>query len=170
MSIAKDHKDILNLVEIYKTKLRNYPESAFQETPDTGGWSFSEVYFHIFDASILALDTIKDCINGNGQHRPTPFIVQIILFFGALPPGKKYIAPKRLAERLRKINKSEATELVSQFLSEFAQVYIHIPEADPTIKTPHPRMGYLNAAQWLRFAKIHLSHHLKQLDRIEKRD
>jgi len=168
MGIAKDHQHLLNLAEVYQAKLSRYPEKLFQQTPPIGGWSYSEVYFHIFDSSLLALQTIRDCIQGKAERKATPFLVRLILFLGSLPPGKKYKAPKRLAERLRKIDQKEAQELIEKFLQQLEKDYPHMEEADPAIKTPHPRMGYLNTAQWLRFARIHLAHHLKQLDRIEK--
>ena len=168
MSIAKDHQDLLNLAAAYRAKLSAYPQELFQQAPPIGGWSYAEVYFHIFDASLLVLQTIRDCIQGKAERKPTAFLVKLILFFGSLPPGKKYKAPKRLADRLRKIDKEEALQMIAQFLQQLEKDYPEMAKADPALKTPHPRMGYLNATQWLRFAKIHLAHHLKQLHRIEK--
>lgn len=168
MSIAKDHQDLLNLAAVYRAKLSAYPQELFQQVPPIGGWSYSEVYFHIFDSSLLVLQAIRDCVPGKAERKPTAFLVKIILFLGSLPPGKKYKAPKRLADRLRKIDKEEALQMISQFLLKLEKDYPHMTKADPALKTPHPRMGYLNTPQWLRFAKIHLAHHLKQLDRIEK--
>jgi hypothetical protein len=40
--------------------------------------------------------------------------------------------------------------------------------AQANVKTPHPKLGYLNANQWLRFIEIHLKHHYQQLKRVEK--
>jgi hypothetical protein len=50
---------------------------------------------------------------------------------------------------------------------ELAKTLPLIAHANSKIKTKHPRLGYLNAKQWLRFIEIHLHHHLKQLNRIE---
>ena len=35
-------------------------------------------------------------------------------------------------------------------------------------KTKHPGFNYFNAIEWLQFAEMHLRHHLKQKERIEK--
>lgn len=168
MGAVKNYKNIQHIAAAYKARLDTFSEEIFQQTPPSGSWSFSEVYFHIFDASILALQTIEDCIKGNGKRKPTAFVVKMILFFGSLPPGKKYQAPKRLAERLKKISKTEASELIDQFILQLDDELGNIKKADRSIKTLHPGMGYLNACQWLRFAEIHLKHHFKQLKRIEK--
>ncbi|MCX2452675.1 DinB family protein [Pedobacter sp. PLR] len=167
MGTGKNYQKIQQLVLAYQKKLAGLNEEHFKETPPIRGWSYSEVYFHVFDASILSLREMTDTINGKGERKPTAFAVKLILFFGTLPPGKKFKAPKRLAERLKKISKTEANELMDQFLKQLSEDVLLIKNADKTLKTAHPRLGYLNAIQWLRFIGIHLDHHLQQLHRID---
>lgn len=168
MSTAKDYTNIQNIVASYRSKLEQISEETFLLSPPIGGWSYSEVYFHIFDASILSLLEMTNTISGKGERKPTAFIVKVILFLGSLPPGKKYKAPKSLALRLKKISKAEALALINQFLLELDVALKKIVNADKTLKTLHPKLGYLNAFQWLRFIGIHLNHHLQQLQRIER--
>ncbi|RZK80346.1 MAG: DinB family protein [Pedobacter sp.] len=168
MSLKGNYQRIKKIIEKYLTKLESISDEQWQATPPIGGWSYCEVYFHIFDSSILTNQTMLDSATGNGEKKPTHFIVKLILFMGVLPPGKKFKAPKRLAERLKKVSKAEARQLIENFLKQLEAGFPQLIHADPTIKTPHPRMGYFNAFQWLRFMGIHLNHHLKQLDRIEK--
>ncbi len=168
MGSSKDYQKILSIVSVFKKTLEEVSEDAFQLSPQSGGWSYSEVYFHIFDASLLTLDTIEDCVAGKGENQPTPLISRLILGFGSLPPGGKYKAPRRLAERLRKISKTEADELINVFLAKLDSIYRKLAAADKNIKSPHPRMGPFNAFHWFRFLRIHLAHHLKQIIRIEK--
>lgn len=168
MSAGKNYQKIKDLVLAYQKKLSELEEDRFLETPPIGGWSYSEVYFHIFDSSILSLKQLSGAITGKGQQEPTNFIVRLILFMGSLPPGRKYKAPKRLAERLKKISKTEALSLIDEFLKQLEKEALLLPNADKRLKTPHPRFGYLNAFQWLRFIRIHLNHHLQQLHRIDQ--
>jgi hypothetical protein len=168
MGSFKDYQNILSIAGAFKKKLEEISEDIFQLSPPSGGWSYSEVYFHIFDASLLTLGTVADCIAGKGENQPTPFISRLILNFGALPPGGKYKAPRRLAERLKKINRAEALDLINTFLGKLDIIFPKLAAADNNIKTPHPRMGHFNAFQWFRFMQIHLAHHLKQIIRIEK--
>lgn len=168
MGTAKDYKKIQDIVTSYKNQLDQISEETFLLSPPIGGWSYSEVYFHIFDASMLSLTEMTNTISGKGERKPTAFIVKVILFFGSLPPGKKYKAPKMLATRLKKVSKTEAAALIDQFLLELDPALKKIENADKTLKTRHPKLGYLNAFQWLRFIGIHLNHHLQQLQRIEE--
>lgn len=167
MTAAKVRASIHQIVDAYKAKLSSYPEEIFQVTPPISGWSYSEVYSHIFDSSLLSLIALNNCIIGKGEDKPTHFAVKLILFFGALPPAKKYKVPKRLIDRVQKISKTEALDFILEFEDDLKNTYPEIAKADKHAKTKHPRLGYLNAKQWLRFIEIHLKHHLKQLNRIE---
>jgi hypothetical protein len=167
MGTAKDYKKIQDITSSYRSRLVQTDEGTFLLSPPMGGWSYSEVYFHIFDASILSLTEMTNTISGKGERKPTAFTVKLILFFGSLPPGK-YKAPKKLAARLKKISKTEALELIDEFLFQLDIACKQIENADKALKTPHPKLGYLNAFQWLRFIEIHLNHHLQQLRRIER--
>jgi len=168
MSNASVFYSLQKISTKYRSILGGITETQFQTTPPIGGWSYSEVYSHIFDASILSLIPLKKGLDNIGEEKPTAFVVRLILFYGSLPPAKKYKVPKRLESRVKKINKEEAEAFILQFLAELDTVYPKIDKADEKIKNLHPRLGYLNASQWLRFIEIHLKHHLKQLKRIEK--
>ncbi|RZK21582.1 MAG: DinB family protein [Pedobacter sp.] len=167
MTPAKVKASIHKIVDAYKAKLSQYNEETFQVTPPIDGWSYSEVYSHIFDASLLSLIAMQNCINGKGEDQPTHFMVKVILFLGAFPPAQKYKVPKRMVDRVKKITKAEALDFILEFEQSLADIFPSISGADKKIKTKHPRLGYLNAKQWLRFIEIHLKHHLKQLIRIE---
>ena len=167
MNIAKVHRSIAQTVNAYQQKLHTYKEDNFQLTPPIGGWSYSEVYSHIFDASLLSLMALNNCIRNEGEDKPTAFGVKLVLFFGQLPPGQKYKVPKRMADRVKKITLANAQQLITDFELQLAKLYPQVANASPKSKIKHPRMGYLNAKQWLRFIEVHLNHHLKQLKRIE---
>lgn len=168
MNAAKIKVSLHQIVAAYKAKLSSYPNEIFQLTPPINGWSYSEVYSHIFDASLLSLIALVNSASGKGENKPTHFIVKLILLLGSLPPAKKYKVPKRLIERVKKISKTEAMDFILEFEKALENAYPLIATANKTLKTKHPRLGYLNAKQWLRFIEIHLKHHLKQLERIEK--
>ena len=167
MNTKKVYQSIIKIVAAYQSKLATKNEENFTLTPPFGGWSYSEVYSHIFDSSLLSLIALNNCIKDEGEVKSTHIIVKAILFFGSFPPNKKYKVPKRLAERVKKINLMAAQQFITDFELQLVKVLALIDNANPKIKNKHPRLGYLNAKQWLRFIEIHLNHHLKQLKRIE---
>lgn len=168
MNAAKIKVSLHHIVDAYKAKLSSYPDEIFQRSPPINGWSYSEVYSHIFDSSLLSLIALENSAKGKGEDKPTHFVVKLILLLGSLPPAKKYKVPKRLADRVKKISKTEAMDFILEFEKTLVDAYPLVANANEKCKTKHPRLGYLNAKQWLRFIEIHLKHHLKQLVRIEK--
>ena len=168
MDTTKVLNAIGKIVDAYEAKLASVDAEEFTQTPSIGGWSYSEVYSHIFDSSLLSLQAVQKCLNGDGLAEKTHFGAKAILFFGMLPPGKRYKVPKRLAERVKKIDFATAEKFIYDFGHQLAKITEQLKHANPDVKVAHPRLGFLNAKQWLRFIEIHLNHHLKQLSRIEK--
>ena len=168
MNTNKVLQSVEKIVDAYKVMLPSIADEEFMRTPSIGGWSYSEVYAHIFDASLLSLLALQKCLNGEGLIEKTHFGAKVILFCGMLPPGKRYKVPKKLIDRVKKINRDAAQQFMADFELQLAKAVSQIERANPTLKVPHPRLGFLNAKQWLRFIEIHLNHHLKQLRRIEK--
>lgn len=168
MNSSKICRSIGKIVASYRKKLAQYPDDIFMVTPPIGGWSYSEVYSHIFDASLLSMMALQKSAQGGGENHATPFAVKLILLVGFFPPAKRYKVPTRLAERVKKIGKMAAQQFITDFELQLAKNYPSLEKADKNSKVKHPRMGYLNSKQWLRFIEIHLNHHLKQLNRIEK--
>ena len=168
MIIESLRLSLQHVAAAYRDKLTEIPDYEFQKTPNVGGWSYSEVYSHIWDASLLSLRAMEDIWKGKGVLKPTAFTVKVILFYGAFPPAKRYKVPKKMESRVKIISKKEVLALIAQFLEQLDKDLPEIHTANPALKTSHIRLGYLNAKQWLRFIEIHLKHHLKQIKRIEK--
>lgn len=170
MNTAGVLNSIRQITDAYRERLARVQPTKYHQTPADGGWSYSEVYAHIFDLSILSLEAIERCNSVEAKQRKTPFITRAILFLGAFPPAVKFKVPKQFESRVKKIEMKDARALIDAFASKLVVSASFVEKTDKTRKTAHPRLGYLNAEQWLRFTEIHLKHHLKQLKRIDKQD
>lgn len=165
MNTEKTYQSIIQIVSSYNAQLAIVDEHIFQAKPPIGGWSLSEVYSHIFDSSLLSLRAIEKCTQGLGEEKKTLFVAKLLLLIGRLPLAK---APSKIADRVKKITPTAAKQLIADFELQLSKNYTSISKAEATHKIKHPRLGYLNDKQWLRFIEIHLNHHLKQLQRINK--
>ena len=170
MGTAAVFNSINAINEAYRKKIAAVTPEKFQQNPADGGWSYAEVYSHIFDLSILSLEAIDRCLSPDAKQRKTPFITKLILFFGMFPPAMKFKVPKQFESRVKKISIPEAKALMESFEDKLQQYPMRVAQAASDAKAGHPRLGYMNAAQWMRFIEIHLKHHLKQLKRIDKQD
>lgn len=163
-----NNQQAIALLHKYKELLISFSEEQFVQTPPAGGWSYSEVFTHIIAANDLAVLSIYKCTRPSEEpYRPMDWRVKLILFFGALPPGK-YKVPSILADKSIKCSKEEATKRMDSLLKRMETLSEKINEASKVAQVKHPRLGYLNAEQWSRFILIHTKHHLKQLARIKR--
>jgi hypothetical protein len=160
---------LLNTIAVYEAILARVSEESFMQSPSHGNWSYSETYSHIFQSGLLSFIAIENCIQHNGvlSRKSIQWIPMLILYFGQFPPGK-IKAPKRIASMVKKISKEEAQALIKKCKLRLQEISPLVNAADPHQKIKHPRLGLLNAKQWLRFIEIHTNHHVKQLKRIEQ--
>ena len=172
MNIGTTHKKIDEVFDIYRSRLDTIPDDLFMVTPPGGGWSCAEVYCHILQANLgssIAVEKcmMKSCIPTNKGRSMIGFMV---LTFSRFPPFKVK-TPKELAERspVKNITREEAKNLLIKCRKRISELVPLIHNSSKHQRIKHPRLGMLNARQWLKFILIHSKHHLKQLDRVEKK-
>jgi hypothetical protein len=168
MSVGRFHRSILKVLADYEHLLDSVSEEAFTTTPPMGGWSYAEVYAHIFTTNMVCISAIHKCVEGRAieSNASLHFLVRLVFLFGRFPRGNK--VPDRFKDNVVKISRTEARELVREFREKLEAVTPATPGASKTQKQKHPRMGLLNAVRWYQFIEIHTRHHKRQLDRIRK--
>jgi len=172
MSIGSERKEIEEVLDTYRKRLDTIPDDLFDVTPPGGGWSYAEVYSHILQANLgssIALEkcTLSSCKPTSKGRTPVGFFVFI---FNRFPPFRTKVPPALAAKiPATKITKEEARNLLIKCRRRINDLVPKIHDAPPHNRTRHTRLGMLNARQWFKFILIHSKHHLKQLDRIEKK-
>jgi hypothetical protein len=169
VSILSDKQAIEAAVKEYRDRLDAIPDNLFNITPPGGGWSYGEVYSHILQANLGSVIAVEKCGNGTGKadHKRLSLLAWLILLSGRFPGKVK--APEKVAAMTTNMSKEEARNMLVKFKRRFDQVTPSVKGASKHCKIKHPRLGMLNAEQWLRFIDIHTRHHLKQLNRIDKK-
>ena len=172
MNIAKERKKIDTVLDDYRARLDTIPDEQFTETPGNGGWSCAEVYSHIMQSTLASFIGLERCAYKNSE--PTSKGLNIwgkyVMISGSFPPVKVKVPPKVEARfPATKITKEEAKNFIIKCRKRVEDMLPVIKDASPDSRFKHPRLGMLNAAQWFKFIRIHLAHHLKQLKRIENK-
>ena len=67
MNIRRQYLSILSSVKIYEDFLANISEEVFLQSPPNGGWSYSEVYSHVFQSNLMSLIAVDRCVNGDAS-------------------------------------------------------------------------------------------------------
>lgn len=170
MSIETNYNSLLKAISDYENLLSRVSEEEFIQSPEDGGWSYSETFSHIFQSNLFSLLAIEKCIAGIGSpnRKRIHWLAWLILFFGRLPP-LKFKAPEKIAAMTTKISRADALILINKFKTRLEEIKSIITNANPYQKTKHPRLGLLNAKEWLRFIEVHTVHHTRQLKRIGRK-
>ncbi len=169
MSIKSDQQKILESLKFYKEFLKTVNEEVFPKTPNQGGWSFAEVYAHILSANFLSVVAIEKCLNRTAEikTRKPDWRVRLILFLARFPPIKLKV-PAVLEASVRKITKEEASNELIRLIKKIEEIDKGFSKFSADYKVKHPRLGYLDAKDWLRFIYVHSKHHQKQIKRIAR--
>lgn len=169
MNIASERRAIDEALNRYRSLIDDISDERFIQTPLKGGWSYAEVYDHILKATLASSIALERCthnICAPTKSGPT-LIGHYILLSGAFPPFKLK-APPEMEATVKKISVEEAKNLIVKVRKRMDGIVGPIKNAKPQWRYKHSRMGMLNAGQWLKFIRIHLQHHLKQLERIRE--
>ena len=172
MTIEQERKAIDEVLNTYRSRLDTIPDDQFDVTPLGGGWSYAEVYSHILQATLsstIAVEkcTLSTCKPTSKGRSVTGFFV---FTFNQFPPFRSK-EPSIVASSMpaKKISKEDARNLLVKCRKRVDSVAGLIGNSSPHCKIMHARLGMLNAGQWFKFILIHARHHLKQLDRVEKK-
>lgn len=171
MSILKEHKAIEAVLDNYRTQLDSIPDDLFDVTPPKGGWSYAEVYSHIMQATMAASIALERCTHGTAKpvKGGLNFWGFYVMLTNRFPPLKLKV-PKSVEAKMptTKISKEEAKNWIVKCRKRMDDMATLINTTPTLRRSQHPRLGTLNAAQWLKFIRVHLQHHIKQLERIKK--
>ena len=172
MNIVKERKTIDSALDNYRAQLDSIPDEFFTVTPPGGGWSYAEVYSHILQASLAATLGLERCmhVKPDEKAKGINMIGRFVLMFGCFPPVTIKV-PEKVSAKMPalKISKEEAKNMIVKTRKRMDDAMEFIKESPEKSRTKHPRLGMLTSSQWLKFIRIHLEHHLKQLARIQKK-
>lgn len=171
MNLAKERNAIDSALTEYRGRLDTIPDEMFRQTPPDGGWSAAEVYSHILQATLGSTIALERCSNNTAgaTSKGLTFLGRLMMLTGRFPPIKVKV-PKVLDAKMPavKIDKEEAKNLIIKCRKRIDGAPSLVKGSLSASRYKHPRLGMLNAQQWFKFIRIHLQHHLKQLNRIKK--
>jgi len=171
VSITKEHKRLNAIFDNYRAQIDSIPDDQFDETPPHGGWSYAEVYSHILQATMASTIALERCTHQSDKPNTgkATLMGKMVLLCGRFPPVK-IREPQSVSSKMPavKISKEEARNLIIKCRKRMDEMVPFTSDKLAIRRVKHPRLGMFSAAQWFKFIRIHLAHHLKQLERIKK--
>ncbi|WP_428328565.1 DinB family protein [Mucilaginibacter sp.] len=172
MNLLTEQKAIDTALDDYRAQLDLIPDDLFTVTPPGGGWSYAEVYSHILKATLKSCIAMERCTHSNCEptKKGLSFWGYYTMLMGSFPP-LKIKEPPKVAEKMpaEKISKEEAKNQLIKCRKRIDEIALLVYNSSDEARIKHPRLGVLNARQWLKFIRIHLQHHINQLHRVENK-
>lgn len=177
--------DTAILTYIYYFRLMMDPQQQFNETlrqwiaflddyslemvcrpTSAAAWSLGQVYRHIIDDTGWYVEQVETALVSREHHdQEMTEEGRQILANGfpdiriAGPATNTFIPQPESLDQLR-----QGLLSIQQSVAKLCR---NGDFAAATGKTKHPGLGYFTAAEWLRFAVVHMQHHLRQKERID---
>ncbi len=124
--------------------------------PTRPGWTAAGHLWHSELVATGALTAIARILGGRGEAAlPNPRAVAF-LDAGVFPPGRK--APDFVHPPADGVDADALRARLTRNAAAFARLDLAALEA-ATDTLPHPVLGALTPALWVRFARIHTDHH-----------
>ncbi|RXF71607.1 DinB family protein [Arcticibacter tournemirensis] len=161
-------ESILRVINDYQEALKDFSEEEFCRKPESGRWSYAEIYCHIIQVNMRSLLAVEKCIYGKQQQKRdvAPLISRLILYFGQLPPGRIRI-PANISAIVKVITKEEAKNDLIKFTGKLNELMPKILKCSPYQRIRHQRLGMLNCNEWIRFIEIYSIYHFKSLQKMK---
>ena len=172
MSVQADSVAIQNALRRMLDMRRWDDARLYAAVPDVSGWSPAQHLAHLCDATRLILEAIEalEASTDDGATRParSPRLAgRAVLVTGRIPRGRAQ-APRGTVPAAVPARAAlhEALEAMShRVAAAAARAHGFRRVAGARL---HPALGWLGAAQWWRFLRVHDEHHLAIVADIDR--
>ena len=148
--------------------LEDYTLEQLRQEPRAGSWSLGQVYVHIIGDTNYFVEQMRICVsNGeNSDGEMTEFATA--MFASNEFPDLRLKGPSTDSSVRQPHSKEELSEALVSIRNEVNKLNEVFDFSTSIGKTEHPGFRFFNALEWLRFAEMHMRHHVGQKKRIDE--
>ena len=153
----------------FNDELTRYTSEELTHKIDASTWSISQMYDHLLLVSHEYLDEVEACAQVTEQtpQDKTEFGAYIFSH-EAFPPIDIRLPDAMNEDPLQTDEPAVLQARMSDLMTRFDALRIIATTTDPTKRTLHPGMGWLNANEWYQLILYHMNHHRRQKSRLEQ--
>ena len=171
MNLKKLEKQTHASIDYWIDAYKQYDLEKILMKPAENSWSLGQVGVHLWMASKgFFFKNAEKCLSKEGTERgkSKKLHAHLIFTFGMLPPVR-YEMPQQVSVVPKPPESKEQLIARLEEIKTMASALIQrLPQSDPDLKTRHPFLGWLNAAEWIELCSLHFRHHKRQKRRLEK--
>lgn len=168
------HRPLAGLQAAVLSELRHLagiaatPHRLERRAPNLSGWSVGEQIEHlaVVDSQVLAvLGRLLEAPDRERARRPN-LAGRLVLAVGWIPRG---VGKAPSASRPEGRDARALQALLGEVEQGFVALGLRLPQlARCRARARHPRLGWLDGREWLRFVELHQRHHLRIVRAIER--
>ncbi|HEY9001795.1 MAG TPA: DinB family protein [Mucilaginibacter sp.] len=148
--------------------LDDYTLEMLCQKPDDNSWSLGQVYTHITDDTAWFAEQMAAAIQTNADSEKEMHENARIMLRNNSFPDMMIQGPATGIYIKQPESKDEVKQKLLAIKTAVNNLYASFDPSKAIGKTRHPGLLYFNTLDWLQFAEMHLRHHLRQKDRIDK--
>lgn len=155
-------------IDVLIDSLQGYSLENVRQQPQAGQWSLGQMYTHIVDDTTYFIEQMKAALATSDNSHESMHEDAKAMFARNAFPDIKIEGPATNTFIPQPENKERLTERLLAIRQTINILFTGIDESKLSGKTAHPGLLYFNALEWLQFAEMHMRHHFRQKERIEK--
>ena len=159
--------ELQSAIDGWLKELDNYSFEQLLVQPGPGSWSLGQMYVHLIDANNYYINQIKVCLTSNANTKGEAKEEARIMFNNNQLPDEFLEGPPSNVQTTQPSSKQQIINGMTQVRDEIGRIGVLITYSKSTGKSEHFGLGFFTPMEWLRFAEMHMRHHLKQKKRID---
>jgi DinB family protein len=160
-------KDFNHTIDTWINAIQQYNFEQLCMQPDANSWSIGQVCVHLLNDTNWFIKQIKICLISDDDANETMLPFAQTMFLNNSFPDERLANPANI-NMPQPQSKEVLLQLFINLKKDMNEAAAQIENSKSKGKTKHPGFNYFNAIEWLQFAEMHLRHHLKQKNSIEK--
>lgn len=156
-------------IDIWISELDRFDLAHLLLKPDSGSWSLGQLYNHIIDDTgwfIGQLEiSLADTVNRNV---PMSEAAKTLFTNGSFPNQRIQGDPLSVEKVKQPKSIEELRTGLEQLKFNTNVIWSKMKNMQQFGKSEHPGLGFFNCFEWLQYSEMHMRHHLRQKERIER--
>ncbi|MFT3823310.1 MAG: DinB family protein [Chitinophagaceae bacterium] len=148
--------------------LDDYSLEQLSIQPQPASWSLGQVYIHLLNETGYYIEQMKVATATNANSEKQMHRDGLAMFQNNSFPDMQLEGPATNTYIPQPDDKEVLRQQLLSLQNEVNNIFAVTTTTISTGKTEHPGLGFFTSLQWLQFAEMHMRHHLRQKNNIDK--
>ncbi|WP_332737554.1 DinB family protein [Flavihumibacter sp.] len=156
-------------IDIWISELNRFDLAQLLLKPDDGSWSLGQLYNHLIEDTGWFNDQIEISLTDEANRNVQMSEAARTLFAKGSFSDERIQGDPLSAEKVKQPKSiKELRTGLEQLKFNTNVIWSKMQSMQQFGKSEHPGLGFFNCYEWLQYSEMHMRHHLRQKERIER--